>query len=222
MVVSMTHPHDPFAIPRGILEPLCGRGDRSAPRHVLPVDEADPHSRRVRPCARRTRRRRAEEQVRAARRAYYGAISYVDDQFGRLRRALQATGLADDTIIVIVVRSRRDARRARPLVQDDLLRGRRPRPARGACARTASRPRGSLRRSRSIDLLPTFLDLDRDAPRCRRRIEGRSLLPHLEGRPGHDEVFAEYLAEGALAPIVMIRRGRYKFIHSPGRSRSAL
>jgi len=26
---------------------------------------------------------------------------------------------------------------------------------------------------------------------------------------------AEYLAEGALAPIVMIRRGRHKFIHSP-------
>ena len=26
---------------------------------------------------------------------------------------------------------------------------------------------------------------------------------------------AEYLAEGAIAPIVMIRRGRHKFIHSP-------
>jgi choline-sulfatase len=25
----------------------------------------------------------------------------------------------------------------------------------------------------------------------------------------------EYLAEGALAPIIMIRRGRHKFIHSP-------
>jgi choline-sulfatase len=28
-------------------------------------------------------------------------------------------------------------------------------------------------------------------------------------------VAAEYLAEGAIAPIVMIRRGRHKFIHSP-------
>ena len=26
---------------------------------------------------------------------------------------------------------------------------------------------------------------------------------------------AEYLAEGAIAPIVMIRRGRHKFVHSP-------
>jgi choline-sulfatase len=32
---------------------------------------------------------------------------------------------------------------------------------------------------------------------------------------GHDEAIGEYLAEGAIAPIVMIRRGRHKFIHSP-------
>ena len=40
-------------------------------------------------------------------------------------------------------------------------------------------------------------------------------MPHLSGATGHDEVVAEYLAEGAIAPIVMIRRGRHKFIHSP-------
>ena len=34
------------------------------------------------------------------------------------------------------------------------------------------------------------------------------------GRPRH-EVIGEYLAEGAIAPIVMIRRGPYKFVHSP-------
>jgi choline-sulfatase len=46
-------------------------------------------------------------------------------------------------------------------------------------------------------------------------LDGRSLLPHLAGVPDRDEVVAEYLAEGAVAPIVMIRRGCYKFIHSP-------
>ena len=29
------------------------------------------------------------------------------------------------------------------------------------------------------------------------------------------EVIGEYLAEGAIAPLVMIKRGRYKFVHSP-------
>jgi len=46
-------------------------------------------------------------------------------------------------------------------------------------------------------------------------VDGRSLVPHLRGDGGHDETFGEYLAEGAIAPIVMIRRGRYKFIHTP-------
>jgi choline-sulfatase len=46
-------------------------------------------------------------------------------------------------------------------------------------------------------------------------LDGRSLLPHLSGHPDRDEVALEYLAEGAVAPIVMVRRGRHKFIHSP-------
>src|SRR5690349_15274778 len=39
--------------------------------------------------------------VARARRAYLAAISYVDDQLGRLRRALQASGLADETVVVV-------------------------------------------------------------------------------------------------------------------------
>src|SRR6185437_9823018 len=46
--------------------------------------------------------------------------------------------------------------------------------------------------------------------------DGRSLLPALSGTgPGPGEVIGEYLAESAIAPIVMIRRGRHKFVHSP-------
>jgi choline-sulfatase len=37
----------------------------------------------------------------------------------------------------------------------------------------------------------------------------------LRGDGGHDETFGEYLAEGAIAPMVMIRRASYKFIHTP-------
>jgi choline-sulfatase len=67
-----------------------------------------------------------------------------------------------------------------------------------------------------MDLLPTLVGLacDADVPVVG-SLDGRSLLPHLSGTPDRDEVVAEYLAEGAIAPVVMIRRGRYKFIHSP-------
>jgi choline-sulfatase len=46
-------------------------------------------------------------------------------------------------------------------------------------------------------------------------IAGRSLKAHLDGAPGPDGVVGEYLAEGAIAPIVMLRHGRWKFVHCP-------
>ena len=42
------------------------------------------------------------ERVRNARHAYYGMISYIDDKVGQLLTALEATGQADNTIILFV------------------------------------------------------------------------------------------------------------------------
>jgi choline-sulfatase len=69
----------------------------------------------------------------------------------------------------------------------------------------------------AMDLLPTLAGLVQagSLPEVIGPLDGRSLLPHLSGAPDRDEVVAECLAEGAIAPIVMIRRGNYKFIHSP-------
>jgi choline-sulfatase len=46
-------------------------------------------------------------------------------------------------------------------------------------------------------------------------LDGASLVSQLAGASGKDEVIGEYLAEGAIAPLVMIKRGRHKFVHSP-------
>jgi choline-sulfatase len=82
----------------------------------------------------------------------------------------------------------------------------------------------------TMDLLPTLVSLAgvADPEELPGPLDGRSLLPHLSGRPvpaqgddplepprANDEAVAEYLAEGAIAPIVMIRRGPHKFIGSP-------
>jgi choline-sulfatase len=67
-----------------------------------------------------------------------------------------------------------------------------------------------------VDLMPTLVDLaGGNAQSLGINIDGQSLAPHLRGAGGHDEALGEYLAEGAIAPMVMIRRGAYKFIHSP-------
>jgi choline-sulfatase len=62
-----------------------------------------------------------------------------------------------------------------------------------------------------LDILPTLLDLagvDRPAA-----ADGRSLVPLLGGDRDPDRAIAgEYLAEGAIAPIIMIRRRELKFV----------
>jgi choline-sulfatase len=67
-----------------------------------------------------------------------------------------------------------------------------------------------------VDLLPTLLDLGRTGRRWDPGVafDGRSLLPLLEGASEEREVRAEYLAEGALAPILMLRRDRWKYVWS--------
>ena len=83
-----------------------------------------------------------------------------------------------------------------------------PRPA--GSRRAASRP--AFRCSTSADARRSRRRRRRGA---RERLDGRSLRRISHGAAGHDEAIGEYLAEGAIAPIVMIRRGAWKFIHSP-------
>jgi choline-sulfatase len=68
-----------------------------------------------------------------------------------------------------------------------------------------------------VDLLPTFVALasEEQLPSYAAPIDGSSLLPALHGSQAPGEALGEYLAEGAIAPIVMIRRSTHKFVHSP-------
>jgi choline-sulfatase len=70
------------------------------------------------------------------------------------------------------------------------------------------------------DLAPTLCDLARPglAADLARPVDGRSLLGELDGSAPEPAaaVWGEYLAEGVVEPMVMIRRGRFKFIACPG------
>jgi choline-sulfatase len=73
----------------------------------------------------------------------------------------------------------------------------------------------------TLDLLPTLVDIATpDGGHALLAdvgpIDGQSLAPLIRGgTDDRDTVVAEYLAEGAIAPIVMVRRGDFKLIHSP-------
>ena len=62
----------------------------------------DPHSARLRVAVDAGAVTVTDEHVLAARRAYLGNVSYVDDWTGRIVDTLRALGCADDTVIVIL------------------------------------------------------------------------------------------------------------------------
>lgn len=101
MVASMTHPHDPYVIPQQYWDRYAGV-EIDMPRVRMTADELDPHARRLRHIVGLDLQPVTEEQTRAARRAYYGAVSYVDDQIGVMLAALQDAGFADDTIVLLL------------------------------------------------------------------------------------------------------------------------
>jgi choline-sulfatase len=157
-----------------------------------------------------------EADIRRARRAYYGAISYVDEHVGRLTRALELSGLAQDTIVIVTSDHGEMLGERGFWYKMSFFEG----SARVPLIMHAPR-RFAARRVESavslLDILPTLVEIGHDGGRHEYagEIDGRSLMPHLAGDGGHDEAFGEYLAEGAIAPIVMIRRGAHKFVLSP-------
>jgi choline-sulfatase len=68
-----------------------------------------------------------------------------------------------------------------------------------------------------VDILPTIVGLTGGSvATALEPLVGRSLLPLCEGTEADDRtVVGEYTAEGACAPIVMLRRGDLKFVHCP-------
>lgn len=218
MTVSLTHPHDPYAISSPYWDRYSD-DEIDMPRVPDAPPDDDPHSRRLRAVVNLDKTPVTPQQVRQARRAYYGAISYVDEQFGELLRALEQSGQRDNTVI-IVTSDHGDMLGERglwykmsffePSARVPLIIHAPQRFAAHRVAESVSH----------VDLLPTLLDLAHggETPSAGTDFpldsDGRSLLPHLQQRGGHDGVAAEYLGEGALGPIIMLREGGYKFIHS--------
>ena len=101
LVASFTHPHDPYAITERYWN-LYRDDEIDMPGPSIPLEQLDPHSRRLRHVYAMDSEPVTTDQIRAARRAYYGEISYVDDNLGRLTRALRECRLADDTIVMFL------------------------------------------------------------------------------------------------------------------------
>jgi choline-sulfatase len=226
LVVSMTHPHDPYVVPQAYWD-RYREADIDMPAVTQAAVADDPHSRRIRHVIGLGLQQPTATQVRAARRAYLGAVSYVDDQVGTLLATLRDARLEENTI-VIVLADHGDMLGERglwykmsffePACRIPLI----------VSAPGRFAPRRVSAPASLLDVLPTLVELGSDgrafdyaAP-----LDGHSLVSSLEGSNGKlgagagagghaGEVVGEYLAESAIAPVVMIRREQLKFVHSP-------
>ena len=214
LTVSMTHPHDPYAITQEYWDRYSDE-EIELPSFEIPAEEQDPHSKRLLHVYQMDRNEISDQQIRNARRAYYGAVSYVDDQIGKLLQTLEDTGLSDNTIVVFSG-DHGDMLGERGLWYKMSYFEWSTRVPMLVYAPQHFEPHRVAESVSTMDLLPTFAELANNgqAPKYVMPIDGRSLIPHLTGGQGHDEVIGEYMGEGVVAPMFMIRRGDYKYICS--------
>jgi choline-sulfatase len=205
LAVSMTHPHDPYAIHEEFWN--LYRDDE-----IAQADQ-DPHSQRLLRVIDLWGHAMPADAIRRARRAYYGACSYVDSILGRLLKTLAECRLAEDTV-VIFTGDHGDLLGERGLWYKMHWFEMSARVPLVVHAPQRFAPRRVRESVSTIDLLPTLVELAGGHLEPGITIDGRTLMPHLAGSGGHDEAIGEYTAEGTIDPLMMIRRDRWKLIYS--------
>ncbi len=212
--VSFIAPHFPYIVPQRYWD-MYPPEEMDLPR--IPAG----HLASLHPMAQRIRLmfgfpQFPDEVVRRARAAYYALISYFDDKIGELLDALEATGQAENTVIIHLSdhgdmngehgmwrKSNFYEASARVPLQ---------------IAWVGQIPGGQRipQVCSLVDVVATTCDIAGDV--CPLELDGESLLPLLtEDDPTwKDEAFCEYLAHGSDRPLAMLRRGQYKLMYSWG------
>lgn len=202
LVVGFTDPHSPFRFPD------------DTPRRFTADDFIAPTS---------TEANRLDQpkvfadltpaDARGIRAAYYNSLASLDENVGRIVDAIDASGHADDTIVVYLGDNGymlgQHGRFEKHCMYDPAVRV--PLIMRWPGHLPADREVDAL--VELVDLVPTLLDLG-GLPRPD-DLQGRSLVPLLLGEPGavgRYDVFSEYLDNEE----AMVRTDRYKLIVGTG------
>ncbi|MBB4004475.1 choline-sulfatase [Aurantimonas endophytica] len=212
LTVSFTHPHDPYVARRRFWD-LYEDCDELLPAvGEIPYERQDPHSQRLYRANDSTSFHVTENEVRRARRGYFANISYVDEKIGSILDVLARTRMDDNTIVAFLS-DHGDMLGERGMwFKMNFFEGSARVPlmlmAPGLDPRSVDAPVST------IDLASTLCDLAGiDLGAVAPWTDGHSLLPVARGEASPAPVYMEYAAEGSEAPLVSIRRGRFKFNH---------
>jgi choline-sulfatase len=157
-----------------------------------------------------------EQKLRKAIAAYFGLVSFVDHNVGRLLGALERTGLVDETRI-IYTSDHGDNLGARGLWGKSTM----YEESAGVPMIVAGPevPQGVVCREpvSLIDCFPTILDctgLQRQAADA--DLPGASLFDIVRGTAPRRTLMSEYHASGSTTGAFMIRKGQFKFVYYVG------
>ena len=214
-IASFTCPHTPFVVSEDywnryhaaeIDEPRVG---------AIPFEELDYMSKALFFAHGRHRHDVTREHLMAARRAYYGMISFIDDRVGELLDALERSGQAENTVVLFTSdhgdmlgergmwfkQSFHEWSSHIPLLVS-LPGARTPERLPHVCS--------------LVDVLPTLADIAGE--RITVEHDGASLLPLLrdEATEWRDVAICDYTGIGPCTPTRMVRRGRHKLIYTHG------
>ncbi len=217
LTVSLTHPHNPYVTTQEWWDKVAGDAIDVPRVPPIPYAQRDPHSQRLHWLFRQDEHTITAADTQRARHAYYANISYVDAQMGRVLNSLAQTGLDQNTVIIFTadhgeMLGERGLWYKYTLLEPSLrvpLVFRIPGVAPSRSGQAVSH----------VDLLPTLLDLATNGhpPEPIDPLDGTSIVPLLTSNhsdPGR-VVAAEFTAEGAIAPMLCVRRGDYKLILCP-------
>ena len=218
LCVGFVAPHFPFIVPERWFSMYW-------PQFADLPDNPPGHLANLPPAARRLRRwfgfdGYSDDEIRRARAAYYGLITYLDDKIGSLLDALDETGMAENTVIV------HTSDHGESLGEHGLWRKMNFYEQSARVPLQIAWPRaigGGQRFSGAaslVDATATILDaagVDERAVALMNP-DGVSLLPQLRGEdvPQRDFAFSEHLAHGTDKPMAMLREGRWKLIYGHG------
>lgn len=212
-IASFTSPHTPFVADQQYW-------DRYDPDEIdmpsvgtLPFEDLDYASRALFFAHGRHRHRVTRDDLRRARHGYYAMISFLDDKVGEVIAALDASGQADNTIVVFCA-DHGEMLGERGMWFKQSFHEWSARVPLMVCAPEKYAPRRVKECVSLVDLLPTFVGIAGGAVTL--PCDGESLEPALTGGAARDLVISDYYGIGPCVPYRMVRQGRFKLIYTHG------
>ena len=156
-----------------------------------------------------------DDELRRARAAYYGMISFLDDKIGRLLDTLEETGQRENTVVIHTSDHGEMAGEHGLWRKMNFYEQAARVPLQISWPGRLPEGKRVLEATSNVDFVATLLDIVGIDPAAW-DMDGDSFLQYLQGTEDtlKDEVICEYLGPGTDGPRIMVRQGEWKLSYT--------